>query len=61
LIADLAAVTFMDSTAIGALVQLHNAANEDGKRLVLVSVAPRVLRVLEITGLDTVFDIAAAP
>ena len=58
LVVDLAAVTFIDSTAVGAFMRLSNAAQDATKRFVLTNVPDRVLRVLEITGLTTVFTIA---
>jgi anti-sigma B factor antagonist len=58
LIVDLAAVTFIDSTSIGALVQLRNAADTHGKRLALDNVSPRVSQVLELAGLTVFFGIA---
>jgi anti-anti-sigma factor len=57
LIIDLAAVTFIDSTALGALVRLRNVAEDSGRKFVLIGVPDRVLRVLAIAGLDTVFTI----
>jgi STAS domain len=51
---DLAGVSFMDSTALGAIVraqrELHLAAGE----LVLVSADPPIMRLFAITGLDRV-------
>jgi anti-sigma B factor antagonist len=55
LILDLAAVTFIDSTTLGALVQLRNIAMDQAKRMSLVNVPPVVARVLTIAGLDKVF------
>jgi anti-sigma B factor antagonist len=60
LIADLDGVTFIDSTSIGALIHLRNAAKERDKRFLLARVPARVSRVLQVAGLDTVFDIARA-
>jgi anti-sigma B factor antagonist len=57
LLVDLDAVTFIDSTAIGALVRLSNAADDQGKHLTLTNVPARVHQVLTITGLTEVFDI----
>ncbi len=54
-------VTFIDSTGIGALVRIRNIALEFDKRLVLSEPSERVLRILEITGLDTVFTIDLTP
>jgi anti-anti-sigma factor len=56
-IVDLAAVTFLDSTGIGALVRIRNAARESGKSLALRNPSDSVMRVLKITGLHTVFAI----
>ena len=55
LIVDLAAVTFIDSTCIGALIQLHNLAEAASKQLLLANVPDRVHQILTITGLDKLF------
>jgi anti-sigma B factor antagonist len=52
---DLEAVTFIDSTGIGALVQLHNVAEAADKRLTLSHVPARVRQVLTISGLGDFF------
>jgi anti-sigma B factor antagonist len=57
LLVDFNSVTFIDSTAIGALVRLNNAADDQGKHLTLTNVPARVHRVLTITGLTEVFDV----
>jgi anti-sigma B factor antagonist len=57
LLVDLDSVTFIDSTAIGALVRLNNTADDQGKHLALTNVPARVHQVLTITGLAEVFDI----
>jgi anti-sigma B factor antagonist len=57
LLVDLAAVTFIDSTSIGALVQLRNAADAHGKRLALENVPPGVFRVLELSGVTAFFGL----
>jgi anti-sigma B factor antagonist len=54
---DLGGVTFMDSTAIGALVRLHNVADTAGKHLALVNVPARVRKILTITGLLDLFGL----
>ena len=54
-------VTFIDSTGLGALVRIRNIALEFDKPLVLSEPSERVLRLLEITGLDKVFMIEVAP
>ena len=53
-VVDLACVTFMDSTALGALVHTHRILRLAGGDLVLVSADPRVLRLFAITGLERV-------
>jgi anti-sigma B factor antagonist len=54
---DLSAVSFIDSTGLGALIHIRNLAPD---QVVLVAPAERVLRLLEIAGLDGVFDIERA-
>ena len=55
---DLAGVTFLDSTGIGALVSLRNAAGDYGRTLVLRDPSPATTRLLQLTGLSDVFDLA---
>ena len=52
---DLGEVTFLDSTGIGALVAISNAAQDRQVPLVLRSVPDRIAKLLTITGLDDVF------
>jgi anti-sigma B factor antagonist len=61
LVVDLAAVTFIDSTTLGALVHLRNVAADNEKTLKLVNVPDRVGRVLHIAGLDKVFATGSPP
>lgn len=49
---DLAAVTFIDSTALAALVDAWRQAAERSVVLCVLRPAPNVRRVLAITGLD---------
>ena len=51
-IADLTAVTFMDSSGVAVLVNALARARQTGAELVVVAPEPRVRRVLAITGLD---------
>ena len=57
LIVDLANLTFMDSSAIGALIHLRNLATASNKELVLSHVPPRVHQVLGFAGLSEHFTI----
>ena len=56
-IADLSAVTFMDSSGLGVLVGKLKDTRMRGGALHLVVTEPRVLQVFAITGLDAVFHI----
>ena len=51
-IADLTAVTFMDSSGVAVFVNALARARETGAGLAIVAPEPRVRRVLAITGLD---------
>lgn len=48
---DLSAVEFMDSTGIGALIELAKACEQQGSPFAVCAVSPRARRVLEVTGL----------
>jgi anti-sigma B factor antagonist len=52
LVVDLARVSFVDSIALGVLVEAAKRARSGGGEVVVVSDDPRVRRVFEITGLD---------
>ena len=49
---DLSGVAFIDSTALGVIVQESKRLEGRGLSLILVTNDPRTLRVLEVTGLD---------
>lgn len=50
-LADLAGLTFIDSTGIGVLVGAHKRARERGGRIQFVCPTPRIRRIFEIAGL----------
>lgn len=56
LVLDLDAVNFIDSTGIGALVELGHDAAEEGGGLVIRDPSPRVTRILEISGLADAWE-----
>ncbi|HVB05541.1 MAG TPA: STAS domain-containing protein [Acidimicrobiales bacterium] len=56
---DLANVTFLDSTALGALVVAHRHMQDRGGELRLVAVPPAVAKVFDMTGLTERFHIYA--
>ena len=51
-VVDLAGLTFIDSSGLGAIHAARRRVMEDGGNLVVCRPTPVVLRVLEITGLD---------
>lgn len=57
LVLDLSGVDFIDSTGLSLLVQAKQRLDAQGSRFVLRNPAHRVMRVLEVAGLATVFDI----
>jgi anti-sigma B factor antagonist len=58
---DLGAVSFIDSSGLGALVRVRNDAAEQAKSLSLVNPSPATNRLLELTGLQQAFDIRSSP
>jgi anti-sigma B factor antagonist len=54
---DLIDATFLDSIALGVLVGALEQCREAGGDLKLLVTEPRILRVLEITGLSATFSI----
>ena len=57
---DMGDVRFMDSTGVGFLVALRKRM-VPGSELAVVNPAPTVVRVLQITGLDSILGWVAAP
>ncbi|WP_435748128.1 STAS domain-containing protein [Nocardioides sp. SYSU DS0663] len=51
---DLSGVSFIDSSALGALVAAHRRARGLGGSLAIAGPQPPVARILELTGLDRV-------
>ena len=58
LVVDLAGVSFMDSTGLGALIQARRLCADRGAELSLQAIGPRVRRVLDITGMSTTFGLS---
>ncbi len=56
---DLQNVTFMNSSAIGALVAAFKAVRSEGGNLSLCSLTDQVRIIFEITKMDQIFDIYA--
>ena len=57
IVVDLAAVEFMDSSGLRALVMASDRAEKAGRRLAIVPGPPHVRRVFEITQLDGRLDL----
>jgi anti-sigma B factor antagonist len=57
LLIDLSGVTFMDSTGLEALLATRRRAELSGGTLQLIDPTQSVLRVLEVTGVDRLFQI----
>ncbi len=60
LVVDLSEVGFVDSSGLGVLIGAHNELQQLGGDIRVV-VQPQVRRILELTRLDDVFTIVAAP
>ena len=59
-ILDLARVTAVDARGLGLMLELREQAESKGIRFELTNVTKMVSRVLEVTRLDSVFEITAA-
>jgi anti-sigma B factor antagonist len=57
LVVDLSRCSFVDSSAIRLLTTTAREAEESGGRLALVATDPGILRVLEITAVDTMLAV----
>ena len=58
---DLSAVTFFDSTALRAIVAAHNELLAQRGQLTLSRVSHRVIRILQLTGLDRALRVVSSP
>jgi len=56
LVVNLLQTSFMDSTALGVLVAVNRSLDEDA-RLAIVCPSATVLRIFELSGMDSVFAI----
>lgn len=56
-VADLTAVSFIDTTMLNALVVGHRRMARDHGTFAVVCSGPRVMRILEITGLGQILDV----
>lgn len=58
---DLSEVAFIDSSGIAILVEAWKRAQDGAKPFVLIEPSLAVIRVLELSQLDQIFDIRRAP
>ena len=58
LLVDLSETDYINSEALGRIIQLHQAANKKSNRMVLVSPSPIVRNVLTATKLDSYITVA---
>ncbi|HYX30305.1 MAG TPA: STAS domain-containing protein [Pyrinomonadaceae bacterium] len=59
LLLDLARVSTIDASGLGLMIELRNQTQSRGARFKLMNVTRLVRRVLEVTKLDSVFEICA--
>jgi anti-anti-sigma factor len=57
LVVNLADVTFLDSSGLGALLRIRQATQDAGGRLTITEVAPGPARVIAIAGLSETFGL----
>jgi anti-sigma B factor antagonist len=60
LVLDLGGVTFCDSLGVAALVRIYKYGSAAGCRLRLTNLRPHVAHILQISGLDQVFEVELA-
>jgi anti-sigma B factor antagonist len=53
---DLSGVRYIDSTRLGELIAAHVSVSRQGGRLSLVATPPRIVELLDMAGLDGVFE-----
>lgn len=58
---DLSGVTFMDSSGLATLVSAQRQIDQPERELIIVNPSARVMRLLESTALDQLFNIETSP
>ena len=61
IVVDMSGVEFCDSTGMNVLLSCLRQARDRGGELELAAPRPAVRKILQVTGLDSVFTIAADP
>jgi anti-anti-sigma factor len=57
LVLDLSGLTFVDSQGVNLLVNVHRVLQQAGASLTISRPSPAVRNILELTGVDTYFDV----
>ena len=57
IVIDLGGVTFIDSFGVGQLIACYTMVTDQGGRLILCGLSPRISSILQITKLSTVFEV----
>lgn len=57
LVVDLSAVTFMDASGLSVLLRADHRARRTGRRLRVAAPTPQITRLLQVTQLDSYFDL----
>jgi anti-sigma B factor antagonist len=61
LVVDMSGVDFCDSTGMNVLLGAHRRAHEQGGNFELSAPRPALRKILQVTGLDTVFAVVDGP
>jgi anti-sigma B factor antagonist len=61
LVVDMSGVEFCDSTGMNVLLAAHRRAQEHGGELQLAAPRPGVRKILQVTGLESVFTVTDDP
>jgi anti-sigma B factor antagonist len=61
LVVDMTGVEFCDSTGMNVLLAAHRRAREDGGDLQLAAPRSAIRKVLQVTGLESVFTVLDSP
>ncbi len=61
IVVDMSGVDFCDSTGMNVLLAAHRRAREQGGDLELAAPRPAIKKILQVTGLETVFTVLDDP
>ena len=58
---DVGGLTFCDASGLGVLARAANHARESGRQLMLTSARPPLVKIMRISGMDSMFPELSAP